>query len=90
MRKRFTNGELQKGELAVRECSEKAQENFDISYDLKVYAVRVPSEDVDLLEDEKDDDFVTRYFSRGDYVDRDYMTLKELDEMLTDLAGDEE
>ena len=90
MRKNFTASEKANGELAVRNCSEKAQELFNSGCGIEVYAVRVPSENVQLLEDEKDDEFVTQYFSRGDYADRDNMTLTELDEMLCDLAGDGE
>ncbi len=52
--------------------------------------MRMPAEDVLVLENEKGDEFVTRYFSRGDYADQDCMTLEELDRMLCDLTGDEE
>lgn len=48
--------------------------------------MRMPAEDVRIFGDEKGDEFVTRYFSRGDYADQDCMTLEELDRMLCDLA----
>ncbi len=90
MRKNFTASEKANGELAVRNCSKKAQEFFNSGCGIEVYAVRMASEDVQLLDDEKGDEFVTRYFSRGDYADQDCMTLAELDRMLCDLAGEDE
>lgn len=90
MRKNFTASEKANGELAVRNCSEKAQEFFNSGCSIEVYAVRMPAEDVLVLENEKGDEFVTRYFSRGDYADQDCMTLEELDRMLCDLAGEDE
>jgi hypothetical protein len=86
MRKNFTVSEKSNGELAVRRCSEKAQAFFNSGCGIEVYAVRMPAEDVRIFGDEKGDEFVTRYFSRGDYADQDCMTLEELDRMLCDLA----
>ena len=85
MKKNFTIRERSKGELAIRECSQKAKDFFNSGYEITVYAVRVPSEDIQITGDEKGDEFVTRYFTRGDYANQDNMTLAELDALLCDL-----
>lgn len=86
--KTFTNIERIEGERAVRNCSEKAQEFYNCGCGITVYAVRVPAEDVQLLKEEEGSEFVTRYFTRGDYMDNNNLTLFELDEILAGMNDD--